>query len=172
MLSSLIANNEGATIFAYHVGNPKEFGIVEIDEEGNALSITEKPNFPKSKLAVTGLYIFNNDVIKIASNLEPSQRGELEITDVNNTYLRNNNLKVKVLGRGFTWLDAGTHDALLEAGKFVQIFEQRQGLKIACLEEIGYLNGWISGEDIKQRGCILNKTNYGQYLLSLLEKHS
>lgn len=172
MLRASIMNNVGATIFAYHVSNPKEFGVVEISKDGTALSITEKPETPKSKLAVTGLYIFDNQVVETAFNLKPSQRGELEITDVNEHYLKMEKLKVQVLGRGYTWLDAGTHDALLEAGKFVQIFEQRQGLKIACLEEIGYVNGWIIAEHIEQRGQLLSNTNYGQYLLSLLDSSS
>ena len=171
MLRSSVANNVGATIFAYHVSNPREFGVVEIDRDGNVVSITEKPEAPKSKFAVTGLYVFDNQAIEIAFKLKPSQRGELEITDVNQHYLKKQKLKVQVLGRGYTWLDAGTHDALLEAGKFVQIFEQRQGLKIACLEEIGYINGWTTAEHIKQRGRLLRNTNYGQYLLSLLENH-
>lgn len=170
VIKNAISNNVGATIFAHRVSNPSQFGVVKLDEDGKPLSIVEKPENPASKLAVTGLYIFNNDVIEIASNLKPSARGELEITDVNSQYLEENKLKVAVLGRGYTWLDAGTHDALLEAGKFVQIFEKRQGLKIACLEEIAYYNGWLTIEQVKTIGKRYSKTSYGQYLLSIADE--
>jgi glucose-1-phosphate thymidylyltransferase len=160
--------NKGATVYAYYVKDPERFGVVEIDFEGKAKSITEKPSQPKSNYAVTGLYFYDNSVINIAKKIKPSTRGELEITDVNNVYLERGDLNVETLGRGFAWLDTGTHDSLLEAGQFVQIIEKRQGLKIACLEEIAFHNGWIDAEQLSQRADLFIKTSYGEYLKKIL----
>lgn len=160
--------NKGATVYAYYVKDPERFGVVEIDFEGKAKSITEKPSQPKSNYAVTGLYFYDNSVINIAKKINPSKRGELEITDVNNVYLERGDLNVETLGRGFAWLDTGTHDSLLEAGQFVQIIEKRQGLKIACLEEIAFHNGWIDAEQLSQRADLFIKTSYGEYLKKIL----
>lgn len=159
---------KGATVFGYHVSDPERFGVVEFDKDGKALSIEEKPAMPKSNYAVTGLYFYDNDVIDIAKSIEPSARGELEITDVNNAYLQRGDLGVELLGRGFAWLDTGTHDSLLEAGMFVQTVEHRQGLKIACLEEIAFTNGWLSEEQLSIQAEALSKTGYGQYLMQIL----
>ncbi|SBS27018.1 Glucose-1-phosphate thymidylyltransferase 1 [Marinomonas spartinae] len=167
-LQEATAKESGATIFGYHVNDPERFGVVEFDDNGKAISIEEKPSTPKSPYAVTGLYFYDNDVISIAKEINPSLRGELEITDVNLAYLRRGDLNVSVLGRGFAWLDTGTHDSLLEAGQFVQTVEHRQGLKIACLEEIAYRQGWIDQGHLVDRGRILKKTGYGQYLLKLV----
>lgn len=163
------AQNGIATIFSYRVKDPGRFGVVEIDKEGGALSIEEKPLNPKSNFAVTGLYFYDNNAISIAKSLKPSARGELEITDVNNAYLKQKKLRSQVLGRGFAWLDTGTHDSLVEASTFVQTIELRQGYKIACLEEIAYHNGWIDEEKLLNRACILQKSGYGEYLKNLLE---
>lgn len=157
----------GATVFGYGVSDPERFGVVEFDKDGKALSIEEKPNNPKSNYAVTGLYFYDNEVVNIAKKIKPSHRGELEITDVNNAYLHKGTLSVELLGRGFAWLDTGTHDSLIEASQFVQTIEHRQGLKIACLEEIAFNNGWISQDELKSRGEFFKKTGYGQYLLKL-----
>ena len=154
----------GATVFGYQVRDPERFGVVDFDEAGNAQSIEEKPVSPKSNFAVTGLYFYDNDVIDIAKNIEPSPRGELEITDVNNVYLTRGDLKVELLGRGFAWLDTGTHDSLIEAGQFVQTIEHHQGLKVACLEEIAFRKGWISKTVLLAEAEKLKKTDYGQYL--------
>jgi glucose-1-phosphate thymidylyltransferase len=159
----------GATVFGYRVSDPERFGVVEFDESGQAISIEEKPKIPKSHYAVTGLYFYDNDVIEIAKNVQPSERGELEITAVNNAYLERGDLSVVQLGRGFAWLDTGTHDSLLEAAHFVQTIETRQGLKVACLEEIGYHNGWLSKEHLQVQAESLSKTGYGQYLLSVVK---
>ena len=168
-LASAVARQEGATIFAYHVNDPERFGVVAFDSDGKVTSIEEKPKAPKSRYAITGLYFYDNDVIKIAKTIKPSARGELEITDINNAYLARGDLNVSLLGRGFAWLDTGTHDALLEAGQFVQTIEHRQGLKVACLEEIAYRRGWISAEGLQQQASALIKTGYGQYLQKVLE---
>lgn len=160
----------GATVFGYYVNDPERFGVVEFDKTGKVLSIEEKPSKPKSHYAVTGLYFYDNEVIEIAKNIKPSHRGELEITDVNNAYLQKNCLTVQLLGRGFAWLDTGTHDSLLDASRFVQTIEHRQGLKVACLEEIALANGWIDLGQLKMRGEFFNKTDYGQYLLKLYQE--
>lgn len=157
----------GAMIFAYPVKDPGRFGVVEFNNEGNVLSIEEKPELPKSNFAVTGLYFYDNEVVQLAKEVRPSTRGELEITSVNNLYLKKKKLDVRNLGRGFAWLDTGTHDSLLEASHFVQTVEKRQGFKIACLEEISWRNGWMSKVDLKKAGEKLQKTEYGQYLLEL-----
>ena len=162
--------SHGATVFGYYVNDPERFGVVDFDQNGKALSIEEKPLKPKSNYAVTGLYFYDNRVVDIAKNIKPSARGELEITDINNVYLADNSLEVALLGRGFTWLDTGTHDSLLEAGQFVQTIEHRQGLKVACLEEIAYHNGWIDDEELSRRATLFSKTGYGQYLLNLLKQ--
>ena len=166
-LKDAIKVNKGATVFGYHVTDPERFGVVEFDKDKKAVSIEEKPVTPKSNYAVTGLYFYDNDVIEIAKNIKPSVRGELEITDVNLAYLSRGDLNVSLLGRGFAWLDTGTHDSLLEAGQFVQTVEHRQGLKVACLEEIAYRNKWIDKEQLLMQGNSLAKTGYGQYLLKV-----
>ena len=170
MLQQAKSRQQGATVFGYLVKDPERFGVVEFDAEGKAISIEEKPEKPKSKYAVTGLYFYDNQVVDIAKEVRPSARGELEITCVNNTYLEQQNLFVERLGRGFAWLDTGTHDSLLEAGQFVQTLEHRQGLKIACLEEIAYNQGWISKDNLAEQANLLKKTGYGQYLLKLVEE--
>lgn len=158
----------GATVFAYQVNDPERFGVVEVDSDFNALSIEEKPENPVSNYAVTGLYFYDNSVIDIAKSIKPSSRGELEITSINEVYLKQKKLKVEVLGRGFAWLDTGTHDSLMEASLFVQTVEKRQGFKIACLEEIAFNNGWITREQVVAHGLALSKTVYGQYLNKLI----
>lgn len=169
-LQSAVARKTGATVFGYHVNDPERFGVVEFDQQMRAISIEEKPKQPKSNYAVTGLYFYDNDVIEIAKTIKPSHRGELEITSVNNAYLERGDLNVELLGRGYAWLDTGTHDSLLEAGHFVQTIEHRQGLKVACLEEIGFVNKWISKEQLIAEGKSLAKTGYGQYLLKVAEQ--
>ena len=163
-LAAASSRVSGATVFGYQVRDPERFGVVDFDEAGNVQSIEEKPVSPKSNFAVTGLYFYNNDVIDIAKDIKPSSRGELEITDVNNVYLSRGDLKVELLGRGFAWLDTGTHDSLIEAGQFVQTIEHHQGLKVACLEEIAFRKGWISKTVLLAEAEKLKKTDYGQYL--------
>ena len=164
MLQKVARRGEGATVFGYRVKDPERFGVVEFDHELNAVSIEEKPSKPKSEFAVTGLYFYDNDVIEIAKSIQPSERGELEITDVNKVYLEKNKLKVELLGRGFAWLDTGTHDSLLEASLFVETVEKRQGFKIACLEEIAFRMNYISRDQLLQMAESLKKNDYGHYL--------
>ena len=168
-LTSAVSRDMGATVFGYHVNDPERFGVVEFNGDGKAVSIEEKPENPKSEYAVTGLYFYDNDVVSIAKEVKPSWRGELEITDVNNAYLQQGNLNVELLGRGFAWLDTGTHDSLLDASQFVQTIEHRQGLKVACLEEIAFRNQWISSDQLAEKADLLQKTGYGAYLQSLLK---
>lgn len=160
-------DGKGATVFGYQVKDPERFGVVDFDEKNIALSIEEKPSKPKSHYAVTGLYFYDNKVIEIAKKVKPSHRGELEITCVNNAYLDAGQLNVEVLGRGFAWLDTGTHESLLEAAQFVETIEKRQGYKVACLEEIGYNNGWLSKDNLMVAGKLMSKNSYGQYLINL-----
>jgi len=167
-LVEAVARLNGATIFGYRVKDPEHFGVVEFDQNMRALSIEEKPRQPKSKYAVTGLYFYDNDVVEIAKRVKPSNRGELEITAVNQAYLERGDLNVELLGRGFAWLDTGTHDSLQAASSFVQTIEHRQGYKIACLEEIAFNHGWLNAEQVKQIGEAIGKNGYGQYLLDLL----
>lgn len=169
-LQNATTRASGATIFGYWVKDPERFGVIDFDSQGCALSIEEKPKRPKSSYAVTGLYFYDNDVVKIAKSIKPSPRGELEITDVNNAYLKRGDLQVERFGRGFAWLDTGTHDSLLEASQYVQTIEHRQGLKVACLEEIAYEKGWINREQLLERARYFAKTGYGQYLAKLAGK--
>lgn len=169
-LNSAVSNLSGATLFGYRVKKPDEFGVIEFDKSGNVISIEEKPKNPKSNYAITGLYFYDNDVVSIAETIKPSKRNELEITDINNVYLKNNNVKIELLSRGFAWLDTGTHESLIEASQFVQTVEKRQGLKIACIEEIAYKNGWISYEEIIKKGESMKDNGYGQYLLNITKK--
>jgi glucose-1-phosphate thymidylyltransferase len=166
-LKAASLKSSGATVFGYQVKDPERFGVVEFDESGKVLSIEEKPLMPKSNYAVTGLYFYDNSVIEIAKSITPSSRGELEITDVNKIYQARGSLEVELLGRGFAWLDTGTHDSLMEAGQFVQTIEHRQGLKVACLEEIAYNQGWISKELLLKQARALSKTSYGEYLVKV-----
>ncbi|WP_461605605.1 glucose-1-phosphate thymidylyltransferase RfbA [Aeromonas allosaccharophila] len=166
-LKQAAARLSGATVFGYQVKDPERFGVVAFDENNKVVSIEEKPLLPKSNYAVTGLYFYDNDVVQIAKQVKPSHRGELEITSVNQAYLERGTLNVELLGRGFAWLDTGTHESLLEAGSFVQTIEHRQGLKVACLEEIAFHNGWLNKGQLKLQGLALSKNGYGQYLLKL-----
>ena len=163
-------NNDKATVFGYRVSDPQRYGVAEFDAEGNCLSIEEKPSAPKSNYAVVGLYFYPNSVVDVAANIKPSARGELEITTVNQEYLAKKDLKVKTLGRGFAWLDTGTHDSLSEASTYIEVIEKRQGLKVACLEEIAFKNGWISAEKLAAVAEPMKRNQYGQYLLDLLRK--
>lgn len=169
LLRKAASQSSGATVFGYQVKDPERFGVVEFDGNKKAISIEEKPSKPKSNYAVTGLYFYDNDIIEIAKQVKPSDRGELEITTVNQMYMERGDLNVELLGRGFAWLDTGTHESLIEAGMFVETVEKRQGFKIACLEEIAYNNGWLNKEDLKRIGIELSKNSYGQYLLELLK---
>jgi len=164
------ARDVGATVFAYHVHDPERYGVVEFDANKNALSIEEKPKAPKSNYAVTGLYFYDNQVCDIASSIKPSARGELEITTVNAQYLKQRQLSVEIMGRGYAWLDTGTHDSLLEAGQFIATLEKRQGLKVACPEEIAFRSGWISAAELERQAQPLLKNGYGQYLLQILKE--
>lgn len=168
-LREAAAREKGATVFGYYVDDPERFGIVEFDKDGKAVSIEEKPEHPKSNYCVTGLYFYDNRVVEYAKNLKPSARGELEITDLNRIYLENHSLNVELLGQGFTWLDTGTHESLVDATNFVKTMEQHQHRKIACLEEIAYLNGWISKDEVLKVYEVLKKNEYGQYLKDVLD---
>lgn len=171
ILSKVIENNNGATIFGYKVQDPERFGVVEFDKKtSRVLSIEEKPSVPKSNFAATGLYFYDNSVIEVAKNIKPSARGELEITTVNNVYLANGKLNVEILGRGFAWLDTGTHDSLIEAGQFVETLQKMQGLKVACLEEIGWRKGWLTDEQLAIQASFNSKNEYGHYLKYILEE--
>ncbi len=172
MLREAAQRDKGATVFGYHVNDPERFGVLAFDANGKVISLEEKPAKPKSNYAVTGLYFYDNRVVEIAKNVKPSERGELEITDVNRAYLETGELNVSVMGRGFAWLDTGTHDSLMEAGQFVQTIEHRQGLKVACLEEISYRNGWLSDEVLQRQATALAKTGYGQYLQRVLDSET
>ena len=170
MLKQAVARAKGATVFGYQVKDPERFGVVEFDEQKRAISLEEKPTHPKSHFAVTGLYFYDNEVIQIAKQVKPSERGELEITTVNQMYLERGDLNVELLGRGFAWLDTGTHASLLEAAQFVETLEKRQGYKVACLEEIAFNQGWLSPGQILEIGQSMSKNDYGQYLISLVEQ--
>ncbi|MBU9855899.1 glucose-1-phosphate thymidylyltransferase RfbA [Rahnella bonaserana] len=167
-LEDVASRETGATVFGYQVLDPERFGVVQFDNEFNALSIEEKPAKPKSQWAVTGLYFYDNDIVEMAKQVKPSERGELEITTLNEMYLKKGKLKVELLGRGFAWLDTGTHDSLIEASQFIHTIEKRQGLKVACLEEIAYRKGWITREQLEAQAKSMSKTPYGQYLTNLL----
>ena len=170
LLHAAAEREVGATVFGYHVCDPERFGVVEFDSEGKAISIEEKPVKPKSNYAVTGLYFYDNDVVNIAKNIKPSARGELEITSVNNEYLRRGQLHVEIFKRGYAWLDTGTHDSMLDAANFIRTVETRQGLQIACLQEIAYENGWMTKDDIRESVKDMLKTEYGRYLLRMIEE--
>ena len=167
VLKEVASRDKGATIFGYYVKNPREYGVVEFDENGMAISVEEKPEHPKSNYAVPGLYFYDNDVVEIAANVQPSARGEIEITSINNEYLRRGMLRVETLGRGFAWLDTGNHDSLLDAADFVAAFQKRQGLYISCIEEIAYRRGFIDRNQLLALAEPLSKTNYGQYLIEV-----
>ena len=169
LLKRADAQSSGASVFAYHVKDPERYGVVEFAATGKALSIEEKPAKPKSRYAVTGLYFYDNQVVDIAKNIKPSPRGELEITDVNKVYLEQGQLNVEIMGRGYAWLDTGTHDSLIEAAQFIQTIEHRQGFKVACPEEIAYRNGWVNAAELEKLAQPYLKTGYGQYLMDLLK---
>ena len=168
LLDNAMQRDEGASVFAYHVHDPERYGVAEFDAQGKVLSLEEKPRVPKSSYAVTGLYFYDHQVVELAKRLQPSARGELEITDLNRLYLEQGQLSVEIMGRGYAWLDTGTHDSLLEAGQFIATLEKRQGLKVACLEEIAYRSGWIAAEQEEKLAQPMLKNGYGQYLLKVL----
>ncbi len=168
LLRDAVKNNKGATIFGYYVDDPKRFGVVEFDSNGKVISIEEKPENPKSNYAVTGLYIYDNRVVEMAKQVKPSERGELEITDLNKLYLADNSLRVKLMGRGYAWLDTGTTESLLDAGNFVQLLEKRQGIKMSVLEEIAYINGWISKEKLITLADKYDNSSYGKHLMKVV----
>lgn len=170
LLDNACMRGEGATVFAYHVHDPERYGVAEFDENGKVLSLEEKPAQPKSNYAVTGLYFYDNQVVDMARDLKPSARGELEITDLNRLYLENGNLNVEIMGRGYAWLDTGTHDSLLQAGQFIATLEHRQGLKVACPEEIAYRQGWIDAAKVEELAKPLLKNGYGEYLMRILKE--
>ena len=170
MLANAKAKEEGASVFAYHVHDPERYGVVDFDKDNKAISIEEKPTQPKSNYAVTGLYFYDQNVTQIAKSLKPSKRGELEITDLNRVYLQQGKLDVEIMGRGYAWLDTGTHESLLEAGQFIATIENRQGLKVACPEEIAYRQSWISAEQLQKLAAPLAKNGYGQYLQNILKE--
>ena len=170
LLTTAAQRKEGATVFGYYVCDPERFGVVEFNEDGKAVSIEEKPAVPKSNFAVTGLYFYDNDVVRIAENIKPSARGELEITAVNNAYLQAGKLKVEVFKRGYAWLDTGTHDSMLDAANFIRTIVTRQGLQIACLQEIAYENGWMTADEVRESCSDMLKTEYGQYLMRMIEQ--
>jgi len=170
VLQNAVKLKDGGLVFGYLVRDPERYGVVEFDEDGNVMGIEEKPSQPKSKFAVPGLYMYDNDVVSIAENLKPSARGELEITDINLEYLRRGKLRVELLGRGFAWLDTGTHEALQQAANYVQTIQERQGLKIACIEEIAYNSGYISASDLKRLASDMLKNDYGRYLMEIIAK--
>lgn len=170
LVKNAVKRETGATVFGYYVSDPERFGVVEFNKEGQAISIEEKPKQPRSNYAVTGLYFYDNDVVKIAENIKPSARGELEITSVNNEYLKRGDLHVEKLGRGYAWLDTGTHESMLEAANFIHTIETRQGLQVACLQEIAYNNGWLGKDEILDGIQDMLKTEYGQYLLRIVKE--
>lgn len=170
-LKNIVSNINGATIFGYQVSDPNRFGVVSFDEKNIVKKIEEKPDNPESDWAVTGLYFYDNDVIEVAKKIKPSKRGELEITSINEEYLRNGKLNVELLGRGFAWLDTGTYDSLIEAGSFVETVQKRQGLMVACLEEIAWNNGWLTSEELIKKGEKLIKNSYGEYLIKIVSKN-
>ena len=170
LLENAIQKEKGATVFGYYVKDPERYGVIDFDKNRNAIDLEEKPENPKSNYVVTGLYFYDNDVIEIAKNIKPSHRGELEITDVNKVYLERGDLNVEVMGRGYTWLDTGTHASLLQASNFIQVMEERQGLKIACPEEIAFMKGFIDAAQVEKLANHLLKSGYGQYLMSLLKQ--
>jgi glucose-1-phosphate thymidylyltransferase len=170
ILRKAASNQNGATVFGYWVKDPQRYGVVEFDKEGRAISIEEKPKSPRSNYAVVGIYFYDKNIAEVASAIKPSPRGELEITDVNNVYLKNGQLRVEQFGRGMAWLDTGTHEALLQAGNFIETIEQRQGLKVACLEEIAYELGYINAEQVLVRARLLEKTEYGEYLKQIISE--
>lgn len=170
LLNSATGRDQGASVFAYHVMDPERYGVVEFNQQGKAISLEEKPQAPKSSYAVTGLYFYDQDVVEIAKSIKPSARGELEITDLNRIYLERGDLSVEIMGRGYAWLDTGTHDSLLQASQYIATIEQRQGLKVACPEEVAYRQGWINASDLENLAAQLSKNGYGQYLKRLLQE--